>query len=279
MKNQKDKIWFITGASSGFGLALVKHLLANGNKVAATSRNKKSLEEKTGGDNSNLLAMTVDITNEKAVKKAIEETVTTFGRIDVMVNNAGYMLLGSLEEVSAEEFHQSMSVNIYAFLHVIRNAMPYFRKQKSGHIFNFSSSAGYSGDENAGSYNAVKYAVIGLSEALSKEVEPFDVRVTVVSPGLFRTNFLSKGAFSVAQNKIDEYDTQQKVDIMNQFNGQQPGDPQKLAEIVIQTAEEANPPLHLIMGTDAYERVTGYYQSQLTDLEKREKVSCSTNFN
>ncbi len=277
MENQKEKVWFITGASSGFGLELVKILLSNGNKVAATSRNAANIENQVNGSK-NLLALTVDITSDIAVKNAITKTVETFGRIDVIVNNAGYMLLGSLEEVSAEEFHQSMNVNVFAFSNVIRNAMPYFRKQKSGHIFNFSSSAGYSGDENAGSYNAVKHAVIGLSEALSKEVKPFNVNVTIVSPGLFRTNFLAKGGFSVAQNKIEEYDTQQKVDIMNQFNGQQPGNPEKLAKAVINTVEEENPPLHLIMGPDAYERVTEYYRSQLTDIEKRKEQSFSTNF-
>lgn len=277
MENQKEKVWFITGASSGFGLELVKILLSNGNKVAATSRNAANIENQMNGFK-NLLALTVDITSDIAVKNAITKTVETFGRIDVIVNNAGYMLLGSLEEVSAEEFHQSMNVNVFAFLNVIRNAMPYLRKQKSGHIFNFSSSAGYSGDENAGSYNAVKHAVIGLSEALSKEVKPFNVKVTIVSPGLFRTNFLAKGGFSVAQNKIEEYNTQQKVDIMNQFNGQQPGNPEKLAKGVINSVEEENSPLHFIMGPDAYERVTEYYQSQLTDLEKRKEQSFSTNF-
>lgn len=278
MVKQENKVWFITGASSGFGLAMVKLLLSNGNKVTATSRNKKSIEDQINAEDPNLLTITVDLTNEKSIKDAIAKTVETFGHIDVVVNNAGYMHLGSLEEVSAEEFHQSMTVNVYAFLHVIRNAMPYFRKQRSGHIFNFSSSAGYSGDECAGSYNAVKWAVIGLSEALSKEVKPFDVKVTVVSPGLFRTGFLNKGGFSVAEHEIGEYDTQQKVEIMNQFNGQQPGDPDKLAEAVIKTAEEEHPPLHLIMGPDAYERVTEYYQAQLSELGKWKEVSLSTNF-
>ena len=277
MENQKEKVWFITGASSGFGLELVKILLSNGNKVAATSRNAENIDNQINSTK-NLLALTVDITSDVAVKNAITKTVETFGRIDVVVNNAGYMLLGSLEEVSAEEFHQSMNVNVFAFVNVIRNAMPYFRKQKSGHIFNFSSSAGYSGDENAGSYNAVKHAVIGLSEALTKEVKPFNVKVTIVSPGLFRTNFLAKGGFAVAQNKIEEYDTQQKIDIMNQFNGQQPGDPEKLAKAVINTVVKENPPLHLIMGSDAYERVTEYYQSQLLELEKWKEISFSTNF-
>ncbi len=277
MNEQKNKVWFITGASSGLGLAIVKQLLANGNRVAAISRNKSKIIEKVGDDNLNLLPLSVDITNEAEVRQAIEDTVSTFGKIDVAVNNAGYMLLGSLEEVSAQEYKQSMNVNVFAFLNVIRNVMPYFRKQKSGHIFNLASSAGYSGDRNAGSYNSVKYAVIGLSEALAKEVEPFGIKVTIVSPGLFRTNFLSKGGFAIAENKIEEYNTQALVDAMNQFNGSQPGDPEKLAVAVINTCEEENPPLHLLMGPDAYERVTEYYRLQLAELERWKEVTCATN--
>lgn len=275
MSNQKDKVWFVTGASKGFGLALTKLLLAKGNKVAATSRNKKNIEDSVG-NNPNLLTLTVDITNNNAVKKAIDETVTTFGRIDVVVNNAGYMLLGSLEEVSAEEYHQSASVNIYAFLNVIRNAMPHFRKQKSGHVFNFSSSAGYGGDGYAGSYNSAKSAVIGFSETLAQEVKPFNVKVTIVSPGYFRTSFLEKGAFAIAGNKVEGYITNELVALMNQMNGNQYGDPEKLVAALVNIAEEENPPLHLLMGKDAYERASNYYQTRLSELEKWKAVSTST---
>lgn len=275
MNNQQEQVWFITGASKGFGLALVKQLLAGGYKVAATSRNKASIEEEIG-TNPNLLALTVDITDNDEVKTAIEETVKTFGKIDIAVNNAGYMLLGALEEVSAKEFQQSVGVNVFAFENVIRNVMPYFRKQKSGHIFNFASSAGYSADAGAGSYNAVKSAVIGLSEALALEAKPFNVKVTIVSPGLFRTNFL--GAFPIAQNKIEVYNTQQLIDAMNQYNGQQPGNPDKLVKILIDIAGKENAPLHLLMGKDAYQRAVSYYQSQLEKLEQLKDVSFSTEF-
>jgi len=270
-----NKVWFITGASNGFGLTLTKQLLAGGYKVAATSRNKRSIEKKTG-KNPNLLALTVDITKDNEVKSAIEETIKTFGKIDVAVNNAGYMLLGALEEISAKEFTESMEVNVFAFQNVIRNVMPYFRKQQSGHFFNFSSSAGYSADANAGTYNAVKSAVIAFSEALAKEAKPFNVKVTIVSPGLFRTNFL--GAFPVAQNRIEAYGTQHLVDAMNQYNGHQPGNPQKLVKILIDTAEKENAPLHLVMGGDAYERAVKYYKSQLENLEQNKELSFSTNF-
>lgn len=270
-----SKVWFITGASNGFGLTLVKQLLERGDKVAASSRNKASIEEKTG-KNTNLLAITVDITNDDEVKRAIEQTVKKFGKIDVAVNNAGYMLLGALEEVSAKEFQDSVGVNIIAYQNVIRNVMPYFRKQKSGHFFNFASSAGYSADACAGSYNAVKSAVIGFSEALAKETGPFNVKVTIVSPGLFRTNFL--GAFPTAQKTIEIYGTQHLVDAMNKFNGNQPGDPEKLVKVLIDTAGKDNAPLHLIMGTDSYDRAIKYYESQIENLKKLKELSCSTNF-
>ncbi len=270
-----NNVWFITGASNGFGLALAKKLLASGYKVAATSRNKANIEEKIG-TNPNLLALTVDITNDDEVKTAIDETVKTFGNIDVAVNNAGYMLLGALEEVSAKEFQQSVGVNVFAFQNVIRNVMPYFRKQKSGHFFNFASSAGYGADAGAGSYNAVKSAVIGLSEALALEAKPFNINVTIVSPGLFRTNFL--GAFPIAQNKIEVYNTQKLVDAMNQYHGQQPGNPDKLVKILIDLAGKEIAPLHLLMGKDAYQRATTYYQSQLEKLEAFKELSSSTDF-
>lgn len=269
------KTWFITGASNGFGLALVKQLLDGGYKVAATSRDKTQIEEKTG-INPNLLALTVDITSDDDVKKAIEQTVAKFGNIDVAVNNAGYMLLGALEEVSDKEFRQSVNVNVFAFQNVIRNVMPYFRKQQSGHFFNFASAAGYSADACAGSYNAVKSAVIGFSEALALEVKSFNVKVSIVSPGLYRTNFL--GAFPVAQNKIEVYGTQHLVDAMTQFNGHQPGNPDKLVGILIDIAGKENAPLHLLMGGDAYERAANYYKSQLDKLEQMKELSFSTGF-
>ncbi|ANI88544.1 short-chain dehydrogenase/reductase [Arachidicoccus ginsenosidimutans] len=275
MNNQQKQVWFITGASKGFGLALTKQLLELGHKVAATSRNKESIEEQIGSS-PNLLALTVDITNDNEVKSAIEETVKTFGKIDVAVNNAGYMLLGALEEVSDKEFRQSASVNIFAFQNVIRHAMPYFRKQQSGHFFNFASSAGYSADACAGSYNAVKHAVIGFSEALALEANPFNVKVTIVAPGLFRTNFL--GEFPIAQNKIEGYPTQSLVDAMNLYNGKQPGNPDKLVKILIDIAGKEDAPIHLVMGKDAYQRAADYYKTQLEKLEQLKELSCSTDF-
>ena len=278
MSNRKEKVWLITGASKGFGLALTKLLLTNGQKVAATSRDKKNIEAEIGSEQEGLLALTVDLTDEKDVVRAIQEAIDHFGQIDVVVNNAGYMLLGSLEEVSALEFEESMKLNVFAFLNVIRNVMPHFRKRLSGHIFNYSSSAGYGGDACAGSYNAVKAAIIGFSEALAKEVESFHVKVTIVSPGLFRTNFLAGGSFATAEHRINGYATQGLVDAMNHYNGKQPGNPEKLALMVADAANMDNPPLHLVLGEDAFDRATSYYERQLEELERNKVNSLSTNF-
>ena len=278
MSDLKGKVWFITGASRGFGLTLTRLLLATGQRVAATSRNKKNIEDQIGADHPRLLPLTVDLTDENAVRNAIAKTLQHFGTIDVVVNNAGYMLLGSLEEVSASEFSRSMNLNVFAFLNVVRNIMPHFRRQQHGHIFNYASSAGYGGDACAGSYNAVKAAIIGFSEALAKEVKPFNVKVTIVSPGLFRTSFLADGSFIVAECKIDAYPTKQLVDAMNQFNGKQPGNPEKLAAVILDIAEMQQPPLHLVMGRDSFSRAITYYQTQLSELEKGKHRSFSTDF-
>jgi NAD(P)-dependent dehydrogenase (short-subunit alcohol dehydrogenase family) len=276
MDNQK--VWFITGASKGFGLALTKLLLSKGHKVAATSRNKESIQKELGEGLSNLLPLTVNLIDEASVKSALEQTVKRFGKIDVVVNNAGYMLLGSLEEVSAAEFSQSMNVNVFAFLHVIRNVMPYFRSQQSGHIINFSSSAGYGGDASAGSYNAVKAAIIGFSEALALEVAPFNTKVTIVSPGLFRTSLLENGAFAVAEKKIEGYPTSQLTEAMNNFNGKQPGDPKKLVAALLDISEMDHPPLHLLLGEDSFKRVHTYYSERKTTIENWKQLSLSMSF-
>ena len=145
-QTKNKKVWFITGASRGFGFALTQVLLSNGNRVAATSRNASEIEHKIDKNRLNLLALTVDLTDEFSVKNAVSKTVEKFGRIDIVVNNAGYLLLGSMEEVSEEEFRQSMEVNVFGFANVIRSSMPFLRSQRSGHIINLSSVAGYIGN-------------------------------------------------------------------------------------------------------------------------------------
>jgi len=272
---QKNKVWFITGASKGFGLAFIKSLLASGYQVAATSRNAQDIRKHFDIEHDNLLALTVDLTNEDSVKDAIQKAVARFGRLDVVVNNAGYAILGAVEMLSDKEFRQTIDVNLFGTVNVIRTVMPHLRKQQSGHIINFSSVAGYRGFGNAASYHAAKFAVVGLSEALAEEVKPFGIKVTVVAPGYFRT---AEGSSMVAKNRISAYNMEAMEAAMREMNGKQPGDPYKLVSAILKIVEEPNPPVHLLMGPDAYMVVTEKRKMVDQEFERWKAVTMSTNF-
>ncbi|MBW3127175.1 SDR family NAD(P)-dependent oxidoreductase [Hymenobacter profundi] len=252
----EQKVWLVTGASKGLGLALVKKLLLQGYQVAATSREASQLQQAVG-EHSNFLALAADLSQEESVKTALAQVVARFGQLDVVVNNAGYGLQGSLEEVPLADLQQCVEVNVYGTLCVIRQALPYLRAQRSGHIFNLSSIAGYAAEAGFGAYNIAKYAVVGLSETLAAEVSPFGIRVTVVGPGAFRTNFFSPGSFVYSEGTIADYEPlhalRAKLDA--EVDQKQPGDPDKAADVLIRAAESDAPPLYLMLGADAYEKV------------------------
>ncbi len=273
-----QKVWFITGASKGMGLEVAKAALANGHKVIATSRSLEEQLESIGEASENLFPLKADITNEAEVHSAISKGIEAFGRIDVILNNAGYYLVGSVEEISDEEFRRTINVNLFGMANVIRQALPYLRKQSAGHIINTASLMGYIGSANTGSYNASKFAVIGLSEALAQEVKPFGIKVTVVAPGMFRTSFLSSAALAVAKNKIPEYGLDQHMKMLQSFDGRQPGDPKKLAQTLVHISNLAEPPLHLPLGTDSYEAIIEQRKKEATELEQWKYLSVSTDF-
>jgi NAD(P)-dependent dehydrogenase (short-subunit alcohol dehydrogenase family) len=273
---ETKRVWLITGASKGLGLSFVKQLLNAGYQVAATSRRAKDIEDVIATHKENLLALTVDITNEESVNNAIAKTIAHFGQLDVVVNNAGYSIYGSVEALSNEEFRKTIDVNLFGTVNVIRAVMPHFRKQRSGYVFNISSVAGYKGFGNSPSYAASKFAVIGLSEALAEEVKEFGVRVTVVAPGFFRTSFLDKGDELVSKNTIDEYHVERLVDRLRAMNGKQPGDPEKLAAALIDLSNEQNPPIHLLMGPDAYQIVVQKRAAEQHEFEVWKKLTLST---
>jgi NAD(P)-dependent dehydrogenase (short-subunit alcohol dehydrogenase family) len=275
------KVWYITGASKGLGLSLVKQLLAAGYSVAATSRNLADLETAVGKDQQGFLPLSVNLKDEASVKESIEATVKTFGRIDVVVNNAGYGLLGSLEELSDAESRANFEINVFGTLNVIRNAMPYLREQQSGQIFNISSIGGFSGRfPGFGIYCATKFAVAGLSESLAHEAKAFGVNVTVVYPGYFRTNFLTADSLSVPANQIDAYADVRASQQAHQesINGNQPGDPEKAVAALITVAESTNPPINLFLGEDAYALADQKMLSIQQDMDAWEKVSTATAF-
>jgi len=278
----KKKVWFVTGASKGLGLSLVKKLLQQGYRVAATSRNKKDLEKAVGADNDAFLPLTVDLNNEGSVEKGIKSTVDHFGSVDVIVNNAGYGLAGALEELSDAEARQNFDINVFGSLNVIRKALPYLRKQQSGYIFNISSIGGFTGAfPGFGIYCATKFAVQGFTESLSTEVAPFDIKVTIVSPGYFRTNFLEDSSLAVPKNEIADYTNVREVQSVHQnsYNGNQAGDPDKAAAVMIEIAEQKEPPLHLFLGEDAYEFADAKIRSVQQDMNNVRALATSTSYN
>lgn len=274
------KVWFVTGASKGLGLSLVKRLLKEGYNVAATSRTIESLEKEIGASAS-FLSLEVNITDEKSVSNAIAKTLETFGGIDVVVNNAGYGQLGTLEELSDREARENFEANVFGLLNVMRNVMPHLREKKSGHIINISSIAGFLGAfPGWGIYNATKFAVAGLTEAFSAEAASLGIKATIVYPGYFKTNFLLQGSLRLAEHPIADYTEARNLEEIHdtQIIGNQPGDPEKAALAFIQLAENEEPPLHFFMGSDSFAMAGSKIQLLQNAVNENEALSKSTDF-
>lgn len=229
------KVWFITGAARGIGHALARQALANGDAVAVTSRTLGSLQQAFGPDNVRFLPLEVDLASEASIAAAIARTIEKFGRIDRVMNNAGYALQGTVEALSDAELRRNFDINVFAPLHVLRHALPHLRVQRSGHIFNVASIVGFHGGYAGwSSYAATKFAVAGLTESLAAEVAELGIRATVVYPGPVRTEFLAQGTLAVARHAIADYtEAQASLDLhLNGLHGQQPGDPEKVASLI-----------------------------------------------
>lgn len=278
---ETKKVWFVTGASKGLGLILTQKLLAQGYRVAATSRDIKSLIKEVGETSDQFLPLEVDLVTESSVKDAVAKTISHFKTIDVVVNNAGYGQVGTLEELSDEESRRNFDINVFGLLNVIRNTMPEFRAKKSGHFFNISSIGGYHGGfPGWGIYCSTKFAVAGLTEGLKAEAKAFGVNVTLVYPGYFRTSFLTGDSMALPTNPIADYEEARQSVIAHQqeINGNQPGDPEKAVDALIQISNEKNPPLHLFLGEDAYNMANAKIEEVEADLEKWKSVTVSTAF-
>jgi NAD(P)-dependent dehydrogenase (short-subunit alcohol dehydrogenase family) len=274
------KVWFVTGASKGLGLTLVKRLLKEGYRVAATSRTADALSREVGSS-VNFLPLEADVVNEKSIGNAIAKTLQTFGGIDVVVNNAGYGQLGTIEELTDKESRENFDANVFGVLNVIRHVMPHLRAKKSGHIINISSIAGFLGAfPGWGIYNATKFAVAGLTEAFSAEVKSLGVSATIVYPGYFKTNFLLKGSLRFAANPIADYKEARELDQMHleKIPGNQPGDPEKGALALITLAENQNPPLHFFMGSDSFGMANSKIDILKNELKANEALSKSTDY-
>ena len=273
---EKSKVWYITGASKGIGRSLVEQLLSKGHKVAATSRKISAFSDIKS---EHFLPLEVDLTNEESISASLEKTKNTFGKIDVVVNNAGYGIGGAIEELSEQEINDNFNVNFFAVVKVIQQALPYLRNQRSGHIINISSIAGFAPGLGWSIYSAAKFAVTGLSEALANDLKPLGINVTAVLPGWFRTNFAKPDSIAFSKTQIDDYSflrtAHQK---MNEIDGKQLGNPDKVAEVFIELVNSENPPMLLFLGSDAYKRATDKTTQLLQQIEQWKTLSSSTDF-
>jgi NAD(P)-dependent dehydrogenase (short-subunit alcohol dehydrogenase family) len=278
---QTKNVWLVTGASKGLGLALVKELLDNGYQVAATTRDLKGLSNLANNYAQHFLPLQMNLLDESSVKKGIHAILDKFGRLDVVVNNAGYGQIGTLEELTDEESRKNFDVNVFGSLNIIRHVMPQLRKQQSGAIFNIASVGGFTGNfPGWGIYCATKFAVAGFTESLAAEVKSFGITATVVYPGYFRTDFLSDESLNLPAHPIEEYKEARALETAHkqQIQGNQAGDPKKAAKALIEIAEGKEQPLHLFLGSDAYQMAELKIADVQQQLSQFEAISKSTEF-
>jgi NAD(P)-dependent dehydrogenase (short-subunit alcohol dehydrogenase family) len=275
----KKRVWFVTGASRGIGAAIASAALAAGDEVAATGRNPVAIADRFG-DHPSLFAAKLDVTDAELAHKAVEAAIKRFGSIDVLVNNAGYGLLGAVEEATMTEVRQIFETNVFGLLNVTRAALPHFRSRRSGHIINISSVGGYRSGPGFGIYCSTKFAVEGISEALHGELKPLGVRVTVVEPGYIRTDFLDASSLVISPTRIAEYDATAGETRRNAaaYSHAQPGDPDKLAKAVIALVQAPAPPLRLPLGADAVNAIENKTASVGQELEAWRELATSIAF-
>jgi NAD(P)-dependent dehydrogenase (short-subunit alcohol dehydrogenase family) len=259
-----QKVWFITGAGRGLGIDIAKAALAAGHAVVATGRNPDKVARAVG-ENENLLAVKLDVTNPAAATAAIAAAVDRFGRIDVLVNNAGNFYAGFFEEITPEDFRAQIETTMFGPINVTRAALPVLRAQRSGLLVTISSTAGIAGGEFLSAYAASKFGVEGWAESLAPEVAPFGIRTMIVEPGFFRTELLTPESTSYAASTIGDYSerTEQTVTAWKGMNGLQGGDPAKLAVALVQLAELDEPPLRFAAGADA----VGVFEARAKELQ------------
>jgi NAD(P)-dependent dehydrogenase (short-subunit alcohol dehydrogenase family) len=270
------KIWFITGAGRGMGVDIAKAALAAGNAVVATGRNPDRIRAALGA-HEDLLAVALDITDPASAQAAVQAAVERFGRIDVLVNNAGNFIAGFFEEISPEDFRAQLETNLFGPLNVTRAVLPVMRGQRAGLVVTMSSTAGLVGGEFCTAYAASKFALEGWSESLTPEVAPFGIRTMLVEPGFFRTELLTQESTSYAEPTIEDYAerTRQTVTAWKGMNGLQGGDPAKLARALVQLASQDEPPLRWVAGADAVATAEQKAHDLLTQADAYRELSSS----
>jgi NAD(P)-dependent dehydrogenase (short-subunit alcohol dehydrogenase family) len=273
-----SKTWFITGSSRGIGAEIAKAALVAGDNVVATGRNLEQLQKAYAGDGDRVLPLVLDVGDEAQASAAVDVAVARFGRIDVLVNNAGYGQLGLFEENDHVAIEKQFATNVYGTFHVTRAVLPVMRRQRSGHIMNLSSIGGFVGYPGASIYCAAKFAVEGFSESLAPELAQFGIHVTIVEPGFFRTDFLDGSSVRYGTKTIGNYGTF-GTDIEASYNNhshQQAGDPAKLGKVLVDLASEDNPPLRYLAGSDAVDVATAKLARHGAEIARWRDLSIST---
>jgi NAD(P)-dependent dehydrogenase (short-subunit alcohol dehydrogenase family) len=275
----KDRVWFITGASTGIGRLLAEEVLKAGGKVVATARKLDTIADLEQQYPKAAKVLMLDVTDPGQIDSAVTQAFAQFGQIDVLVNNAGYGVAGAVEEVSEAEFLPMFETNFFGLVRVTRAFLPYLRKQRSGHILNLSSISGLIGNQGGGYYNASKFAVEGLSEALAAELAPLGIKVTIIEPGPFRTDFLGRSGI-MAATRIADYDNTagNNRKYFAENDGKQKGDPLRAAHAMMQVVESPNPPLHLLLGVSALQRVRAKLESWQKEIAAWEPVTIGADF-
>ena len=273
------RTWFITGASRGFGSLIAERALRAGDAVIATARNPQDITDRLG-EQPNLLAVRLDVTREDEAHQAVAAGIKRFGRIDVLINNAGFGVLGAVEETSASETERLFATNVFGLLNVTRAVLPHMRAQRSGRVINISSIGGYQAYTGWGVYGSTKFAVEGITEALHQELAPLGIQATVVEPGFFRTDFLDEQSLIKTRLELADYD--ETVGKMRAFaeaaNHAQPGDPQKFAEAMLALVNAPNPPQRLALGSDTVARIEAKNRLVAQELAEWNELALSTDF-
>ncbi|WP_095111493.1 oxidoreductase [Pseudomonas sp. Irchel 3H7] len=273
------RTWFITGASRGFGILIAEQALRSGDAVIATARNPQDITDRLG-EQPNLLAVRLDVTREEEAHQAVAEGIKRFGRIDVLINNAGFGVLGAVEETSASETERLFATNVFGLLNVTRAVLPHMRAQRSGRVINISSIGGYQAYMGWGVYGSTKFAVEGITEALHQELAPLGIQTTVVEPGFFRTDFLDEQSLIKTRLELADYD--ETVGKMRAFaeaaNHAQPGDPLKFAEAMLALVNAPTPPQRLALGSDTVARIEAKNRLVAQELAEWNELALSTDF-
>lgn len=277
--DRADRVWLVTGTSTGLGRTLAQTVIARGERVVATARDIATIKDLADASPERVLATRLDVTDAASVRAAVDAAITEFGRIDVLVNNAGHGLAGALEELSVEQIQRVLDTNVLGVLTVTRAVLPHMRARRSGHIVQLSSVGGVVANPGHGIYATSKFALEGMSESLAAEVAPLGIRVTIIEPGPFRTDFA--GRSMTFADPIPDYRETPAGALRERFSGQdgkQPNDPLRAAAAIIDAVDDECSPLRLPLGPEAVRRIRAKLQQQLADLEAWESVSVDTRY-